>query len=292
MAKRIISYSEIDTAKQCGLKHQLGYVERWSKPQPPDSALSKGTAWHLVMETHYNVLKNGGDLDACVLAVTRKIEGLDDSLQGLVWWMYQGYVAHYGADPEWQILAVEHNAVCRLPTPRGTPSSFYLKVKIDLVVRNRRTRNILVVDHKSGKDLPGQKMLELDDQFGLYTWAMRQIGKKVFGQVYNAARTYRLQADVTSPGATPLDERFRRVPLYRTDKELEATVRDTYLLASARYRDQAAANRMGVMSARSTNPETCQWRCDYKDACLAGRKGISIQGFLHDTGFEQSFERH
>lgn len=313
MAKRIISFSEISTAKQCSLKHQLGYVERWSKPQPVDSALSKGTAWHLVMETHYNVLKGGGDLKACLTAVTRIVRQMDESLQGLMWWMYQGYVAYYGADPGWKILAVEHNAVCRLPALTGNPSSFYLKVKIDLVVQDRRTKNIYVVDHKSGKDLPGAKLLELDDQFGLYTWAMRQMGKKVFGQIYSAARTYRLQADVAAerqlaelaasgtpvstgglagPQRTPLDERFKRIPLYRTDKELDATVQDTYLLALARYRQQAEVTRAGVMSPRSTDPQDCQWKCDFKEACLAGRKGLSIQRFLRDQGFEQQFERH
>lgn len=300
MAKRIISYSELDTAKQCSLKHQLAYVERWTKPQDPMSALGKGTAWHKVMESHYNVLRTwdrrndheSDILTACRMAAEADMRQMPDDLADLIEWMYKGYVGHWGVDPDWDILAVEHNAVCRLPTVRGTPSSFWLKVKIDLVIRERRTKNVKVVDHKSGRDLPGEKTLELDDQFGLYTWAMRQLGKKVFGQVYNAARTMRLQADVKDPGTTPLDERFRRVPLYRTDKELDATAQDAYLLALARYAEQSRVDRAGVMSPRSTNPETCQWRCDYKEACLAGRKGLNVRQFLHDQGMEQVFERH
>jgi len=296
MTKRIISYSELDTAKQCSLKHELAYVKRFSKPQPPDSALAKGTAWHAVMEAHYSAIRRHSGsafvLKQAQASAQAEMEKMPDELADLIWWMYRGYCDLYGPDPEWEILAVEHSAVCRLPTPRGTPSSFYIKVKIDLVVRNRRTRNVYVVDHKSGKDLPGEKSLELDDQFGIYTWAMRQLGKKVFGQIYNAARTYRLQEDIATPGTTPLDKRFRRVPLFRTDKELDATMVDTYLLARARYREQAEVIRMGLHSPRSTDPERCSWRCDFKEACLAGRKGISIEGFLRDQGFAQSFERH
>lgn len=302
MGKRIISYSEIETAKQCSLKHQLSYVERWSRPQDPLSALGKGTAWHAVMEAHYLALRqqqvSGSPqlqeytLSLCRTAAEKVMREMPDELADLIEWMYSGYVGLYGADPEWEILAVEHNAVCRIPTLAGTPSSFWLKVKIDLVVRNRRTRNVYVVDHKSGKDLPGEKSLELDDQFGEYTWAMRKLGKKVFGQIYNAARTYRLQGDVKNPGSQALEDRFRRVPLYRTDKELDATIRDLYMLARSRYREQAEVTRAGAMSPRATDPERCSWRCDFKEACLAGRKGINIQGFLRDQRFVQSFERH
>ncbi|HUN38455.1 MAG TPA: PD-(D/E)XK nuclease family protein [Trebonia sp.] len=304
MPRRIVSYSEIDTAKQCALKHQLGYVDRWSKPHGPETALAKGTAWHQVMEAHYNTLMrlqkeqdspnsfSGALLGLCRKAVESEMRRMPDDLAGLTEWMYSGYVAHWGTDPEWQILAVEHAAECRLPTLKGTPSSFWLKVKIDLVVRNRRNKKIYVVDHKSGKDLPGEKLLALDDQFGLYTWAMRQLGKRVFGQIYNAARTYRLQADVATPGATPLDERFRRLPMVRSDRELDIVARETYQLALARYTQQAAVSRAGAMSPRSTDPDRCAWRCDFRDACLAGRKGLNVQGFLRDQGFTQDFSRH
>ena len=302
MPRRIVSYSEIDNAKQCALKHQLGYVERWSKPHGPETALAKGTAWHQVMEAHYNSLRSTQadqghryevkDMAAARTAVEAEMRRMPDDLAGLTEWMYSGYVAKYGSDPEWHILAVEHNAECRLPTLNGTPSSFWLKVKIDLVVRNRRNKKIYVVDHKSGKDLPGEKLLALDDQFGLYTWAMRQLGKKVFGQIYNAARTYRLQADIATPGATPLEDRFRRLPMVRSDRELDIVATETYQLAAARYRQQAEVTRAGAMSPRSTDPDRCAWRCDFRDACLAGRKGLNVQGFLRDQGFEQHFERH
>lgn len=299
----VVSYSELYAARQCPLKHELSYVERWSGQPDPLDARAKGTAWHNVMEAHYTVLKAAkldrgpATLKACRLAAEQQMGELPESLQKLISWMYDGYVDHWGLDPEWEILAVEHQAVCRLPSLRGNSSGFSLKVKIDLVVRNRRNRKIYVVDHKSGKDLPGAKLLELDDQFPLYTWAMRQLGKKVFGQVYNAARTLRLEEDKKDPGKTPLDKRFARVPMIKSDRELDIVAIEAYQTASARYAQQAEVARaraagLPVMSPRHTDPQRCAWMCDYKEPCMAGRKGLDIRGFLRDMKFEQHFERH
>src|SRR5258708_25618532 len=209
--------------------------------------------WCLVIETHYDVLKQGGSLERAHMAVEQVLEDADEELADLMYWMYDGYVRFWGADPGWKILAIEHSAQVRLPTPRGGRSSFLLKMKIDLVVQERRTGNIKVVDHKSGKDLPKARALELDDQFGLYTWGMRQLGKRVFSSEWNATRTLRLQNDLTGKMATPLDERFSRTPLYRTDKELNRIAIEAYQIASARYRERAAEQRQGLDPPRHTH---------------------------------------
>lgn len=299
---RVISFSELSTARQCALKHELAYVDRWFKPQPPDSALFKGTWWHRVLEVHYNELlrqqraKEKRNLALARACVEELLESQChvDAIRDLVWWMYTGYIAFYGNDPDWKILAVEHSAQIRLPALSGNPSRFILKIKIDLIVRDisTRTRNILVVDHKSGKDLPKKKELELDDQFGLYTWGMHMLGKRVFGQTYNAARTLRLKADVDEPGSTPLDERFQRVLLYRTPVELQEVATEAYLAARSRYREQMEMKKAGRRSPRSTEPQTCSWKCDFKEACLAGRKGMDIARFLRHSGFTQDYTRH
>jgi hypothetical protein len=299
MTTRIVSYSELTTARRCSLKHELAYVDRFSRPTDPMSALGKGSAWHQVLETHYNVLKQAQGhyrdeevLIRCREAVHKDLEAMPPDLAQLIVWMYEGYVSLYGTDPGWKVLAVEHAAQIRLPTPRGTPSSFYLKMKIDLVVRERRTGHVRLVDHKSGKDLPGAKVLEMDDQFPLYVWGMRQLGRPVHSAYYSAARTLRLEADKKNPGATPLDERFSRIPMYLTDKHLAEVVRDAYLTARTRYSEQAMARRLGIDSPRSPDPMSCQWQCDFFEPCMAGRKGIPIRPFLRDKGFESHPERH
>lgn len=300
MDPRVVSFSELSTAQQCPLKHELAYVDRWFHPQPPDSALFKGKAWHSAMEAHYNVLmraqraKNKASEADCRLAVEQAIERNPDSIKDLIWWMYVGYVTRYGLDDDWKILAVEHPAEVALPNLDGTESEFRLKLKVDLIIRDVSTvsKHIKVVDHKSGKDLPKNKELELDDQFGLYTWALRRLGHKVLGQIYNAARTLRTVADQKSPGTQPLSERFDRIPLYRVDAELNEIAIEAGETARARYEQQRRMKEAGRRSPRATDPQTCNWKCDFKDACLMSRKGAPLVPFLRNTGFTQDFTRH
>jgi hypothetical protein len=287
--------------RRCAFKHQALYTERWSGKQTPMSALAKGTAWHSVMEEHYRVIqlaqqKNVPDSNKVLAACRRKVAALvndmPEEMGELIWWMYDGYIGLYGCDWNWKILGVEHPAEVRLPTLTGGPSSFKLKVKIDLVVQERASGRIRVVDHKSGKDLPKEKALDLDDQFALYVWCLQRMGKSVFGATYNAARTYRLVSDLKEPGTTPLEERFQRVSLYRTEKELEIIASEAYLTALARYRQQAEVIRAGTDAPRTTDPTRCGWDCDIYQACLLGRKGLDWRDHLRRTGFEQRFERH
>lgn len=297
----IASYSELDTLRQCLFKHELGYKERWSAPQT-GPALSRGILWHQVMETHYRMLlliqreqASGIEtisdravaqriFDAVKVFLHNPITGQQSEEQELIEWMYRGHVEYWGLDPQWEILAVEHAPEVWLVTANGTRSRFRLKMKIDLIVRERSTRNIWVVDHKSGKDLPKDKELDLDDQFGLYTWGLRQLGHTVHGSIHSAARTHRNKDQTKHP--QPLHERFARKPMYRTDRELDVLALEAY-----RALRQAYAIPVGE-APRSTNPDTCRWRCNFTEACLYGRKGLDHRAFLRDTGFVQDFQRH
>jgi hypothetical protein len=260
--------------------------------------LYKGTWFHKAMEAHYNTIrlaqlsKEKPQLAECRFQVEETLAKCHPEIAPLIWWMYEGYVNHYGTDDDWRILAVEHSSQVSLRTPAGRKSRFIIKLKIDLIVKVKSTRNILVVDHKSGKDLPKKKMLELDDQFGLYTWGLRQMGKRVFGQLYNAARTLRLQGDIAEPGTQPLDERFSRIRMYRTDKELTQVALEAYLTAKQRYDQQREMNAAGIHSPRHTNPQDCNWKCDFTEPCIAGRKGMDLTRYLRDAGFRQDFTRH
>jgi hypothetical protein len=321
-----VSWSEISTARQCPLKHQLSYIERWSKNPDVMSPLSKGTAWHLVMETHYKRLmeiqrtRPAGVLvsERAILASCRekvsvliedRIKPLSTDLADLIEWMYVGYLAEHGADKGWRVLAVEHFAECRLPTPRGRPSGFVLKMKIDLIVADVKAKPgpdgqplIWVVDHKSGKNLPKGKEMDLDDQFGLYTWGLNRLGKNVFGQIHNAARTERLVGETSAwkakgyrPGAEQsLDARFARTRTYRTEPELHQVAIEAYLTMRARYADHRVLAKMGEDAARHTDTQTCKWKCDFLDPCLAGRKmgGDQMRDYLDAKGFRKDFDRH
>lgn len=292
---QIVSYSEVDTYRQCPHKHQLGYVERWTRPNREGGALARGTQWHAVLEARYKAIMSyqrmsrlvQQDTDPATLikenveVVFRQMEQAEFGEIDLIQWMYAGYEECYGLDSAWEVLAVEHNAVVPLFTPEGKRTRFRLKVKIDLIVRDKSGK-VWVVDHKSCANLPKQKDLDFDEQFGLYTLAMRKIGKPVWGSIYSAARTQRNK----TPGQT-IESRFSRDLLVRTERELDTIGRETLESVQAAY---SARNR----GERHPNTDTCNWKCDFTEACLLGRKTSDVRErqFLGDIGFVQDYTRH
>lgn len=279
----------------------MAYRERWSKPPTGGGALDKGTLWHSVLQAHYQVLKShqGKDglyskspeelLNLCAAAVGPLLYdpttgGYRNETSELIEWMYIGYVATHGIDPDWLLLAVEHNMVVPL-LDNGRRTRFRLKCKIDLIVRDLSLGNHLwVVDHKSGKDLPSQKALELDDQFGFYTLALQRVGKPIFGQVYNASRTQR-----NKTGGQTLESRNARYRLYRNEPELLAIEADALKAMRAAW---GPGTNTGVDPYASPNTDMCKWKCDFLEAHLMARKGHDLRTMVKEFGFEQNFERH
>lgn len=305
--KYIASWSEIDTARQCPYKHRLSYVERWRSPRV-GPALARGTSWHTAMEMWYD--RSRGSLEERYQQVRSyfnqdKPEQERGEHDDLLWWMFDGYQRHYGDDPDWKILAIElpFQVALRYPKKDGTlgkRSPIHLKGKIDLLVLwNGR---LWIVDHKTGRNLPQDKELALDDQFGLYTWALRELGRPVFGSLHNAVRTFKPKPDnrpenadglklnkdgsVSSnqpPGTLP-EDRFKRTLLNRTDQELTTIAAEAFeTLHGIYYRGN---------KERHPNSDTCKWRCDYLEVCLGGRKGGNERRLLEDYGFYVDLTRH
>lgn len=283
-----VSYSEIDAARQCRFKHQLAYQERWVPPTT-SASLARGSLFHEVMENHYLILqregqnRNGLDIAAEFVEHMLWDNGWTSDYAEIVDWMYRGYIERWGWDEQWEIVAVEHSAVVPLP---GYNSLYRLKMKMDLIVRDRMNQGrLLVVDHKSASRMPkGDKDFAFDDQFGLYTWGMRELGHPIHAAVYNVAKTKQLKRDQT------LDERFDRHTLYRNDEELDTIAKEALEEARNVY---LSRYRLDGDAPRSPNPDTCKWRCDFTDACLFGRKGMGeTRQFLRDLGYVQDFTRH
>jgi hypothetical protein len=303
MAEIVVSYSELDTYRQCPLKHHWAYKQRWKRPVPETSALVKGTLMHLVYETHYRVLQKYDRLTVesqakalfeAEIAVRPLLmderTGDQTENQELVQWIYDGYLDMYGAEPEFDILGVEQPFQLPLKDPEGNPSKFAIKGKIDLIIKDRANGSVWVLDHKSGANLPNQLDLEIDDQFGLYVWAMRESGTPVQGAIHSASRTTRNVADF--PGYTgksqpqSLDQRFSRTYLNRSDVELQSIAQDAWATAMNAYPEI----EMPLYS--SPDPRQCGWKCDYKEIHLLSRKGRDSNQAMTDYGFVQDFTRH
>lgn len=306
----VVSFSELDSGRQCLHKHQLGYKERWTQDRDETSAAGRGTMWHQMLDSHYTALKLGQRAQSARGAVAERVKefrraGKDPDVIDLLMWMYDGYVEKWGYDEQWEVLVVEYKTIVPLRHANGRLSKFDLKMVIDLVVRDRETGRVWIIDHKSHAVIPKDKELELHDQFGLYTWGLTQLGHNVFGCIYNTARTKRNIGDYPAnireweikkangktkaarPEPQPLDGRFDRYLMNRTEIEVRNIEADALADAQLLY---GRANR----GQRHTNPDTCRWRCDYTEACLLGRKTSPERErqFLRDVGFRQDFTRH
>jgi hypothetical protein len=306
----VISYSELDAYKQCPHKWQLAYEERWTKAKDEKTAAGRGTMWHQMLDSHYTALKEGGGASGAKAAVRSRVDdfyrvGKDHEVIDLLQWMYQGYVEKWGYDDAWEVLVVEYKAIVPLKYPDGRLSEFDLKMIIDLVVRDRSTGRVWIVDHKSHADIPKDKELDLEDQFGLYTWGLRELGHKIFGCVYNTARTKRNKGDHPElveewrrrkaagekpgpePKPQPLDGRYDRYLMSRTETETFNLAQDALMTARNMHSEFNGRER-------HTNGDTCKWRCDYTEACLIGRKttGERERQFLLDVGYRQDYTRH
>lgn len=282
----VVSWSEIDAWRQCPYKWLLSYGERWTGPTT-SLPLRRGTLWHLCMELHYNYVKTTNSVEKAIEAVTNylKIASEDDDVVDLIVWMYTGYVSRWFAeDKDWEILMVEGRL--ELPLAEG----IRIKCRLDLVVRDNLGR-VWLIDHKTGRNLPTGRELDLDDQFGLYHWLLRKAGRSVFGIIHNAVRTQRNQSPMG------MDERFARATTVRIDTELDTLadeIRSTALDIAHARAELAGGASTNMVTPRHPDPERCRWRCDYTSPCLLGRKTTHrrTQQMLGDIGWVQDFTRH
>lgn len=286
-SSEVVTYSELDTYRQCPLKHKWSYKDRWVKPPQVGSPLSRGSLWHLVLECHYTWLQrfpNSAKVNPGFLMQWMRQNLLYDEAgnqnedQVLVEWMYDGYLDCYGVDPDWELVQIEQANQVALPAPEGH-RPFLLRFKNDLLVKDSASGQLWLVDHKSARDFTRQTEIDVDDQFGLYTWALRQLGYPVVGTIRSDARTQRNKSPMS------LEQRFRRVQTYRTDKELDNIARDAYATASAAWGSTPLHS--------SPAPDRCSWRCDFLQAHLMFRKGVAPEAtILSDFGFEVNAKKH
>lgn len=263
------SWSEVSTFRTCPHKHWLQYVEGW-RPPKLNKPLAIGILWHEILEHHYRGIQATGDpADPGKEALTAIIELLNEhgaknpdhpqhEVGATCLWQYHGY-RRWAAprDYPWTIHEVE--VEFEVPLPEVTT---HLVGRIDLIVEY--LGHLYIVDHKSSRNLPNQKELELDDQTPLYVWAVRQYGYPVRGAILSYSRTQQLKRPMNE------DERFRRESIWRSDYELEVVVREAAQSIQMAYAPNQAHER-------HPDPQMCKWRCPYLDPCLGGRKAEHLE---------------
>lgn len=264
----VVSYSELSDFRQCPAKHKWGWQDRLVKDPASGTPMHKGTAWHALMEAHYN---NQPEDSPFQLLASWEEQGWDSDYIDLLTWMYRGYLQRWGNDNQWDVEAVEQKLTHPL-TVADNGEEIWLGMTLDLLVKDQGRR--WLVDHKSHGVIPKHNNLGLHEQFGLYSWVLRQRGERPFGVIYNSACSTWNKGDQKAFRGEPLkgtereksmDARYDRYRMNRTDAELDmiaAEAAATAKLAYSRHNHHE----------RHPDPELCIRKCSFTEACLLGRR--------------------
>lgn len=262
-------------------------MTQW-QAKDPSSASSLGTAWHEAMAHHYGEIyrwQAGGKVPTSVEPIANVVRGiLDGYFKGTphydtLVWMYEGYLAKWELDPDWEIIEWESTQEVE-----ASPGIWY-EWTTDVLVRDHSLGGKLrIVDHKSTSNQLRQSSVDLSDQLGLYIMAQGMRGTKVADGIVSQARTHKLVRHMT------LDERFQRLPSYRSPVELE-NIWDDAMQTIQMMRNYLEYPDVAPYSV--PDPRVCSWKCDYQEAHLILRKmpkakwGTRLRPLLRSKGFEQ-----
>lgn len=196
--------SERGTFKRCPKKWYWAYVEGL-RPLRPANALWFGIAVHEAFATWYQEgSKREGNLadlfdaalegDRSIITEIEDGEVLYEDARELGRAMLDNYVAHYGHDEEWDVIATEVTFQIKIKTAWGFTIRYV--GTWDGVYRDRRTGEIWLMEHKTAAQIRIDH-LPLDDQAGSY-WALAGIilrqqgilkpGEEIAGIMYNIVK--------------------------------------------------------------------------------------------------------
>lgn len=193
--KRVTTHSMLKAYLSCPKAAQYKYAERL-KPRrltSKETALQRGTWLHELLQVHYE----GGDWKVRHAELTAKFNRLMDEereelgdLPTECRRIMVSYLWHYGADKTdpmhgWKVLGAEMTFEAVWPDSEDGLDIY--RCRVDLLVEDEY--GLLIVDHKTHKQLPGHTFRTLDAASPLYIWAARESGYDVRGFQWNYLRT-------------------------------------------------------------------------------------------------------
>ena len=293
----LLRTSERKDFKRCPWLWHVTWHKRMVSKRVPTWAWF-GTAIHKGLEAYYKPGRKRGSMKVMLEAFEASLEGevrriyldggqLDEQerVDGLELGreMLIGYVQHYGKDTEWEVLQPEMAFQIDVPHPtkKGRTLVVYAG-QIDAVMRNLRTGEIWLWDHKTRKAFLSQwSYLELDDQPGSYLWVAREVllhkelideDETIEGIIFNFLRKALPDQRETNDAGEALNRdgsvskrqpapRYHREEVYRNVHELVSLAH--------RVQDEAVVMdkvRRGKLPIFKTPMEDCS-RCKIFDYC-------------------------
>lgn len=212
----LISGSQLDAWSRCQRLYYYSHDRRIA-PKETGWPLALGRAGHSVLAAYYAELATGRGHAAAMeeaegLAAWRMdVLGQDPKALGYIMPMVRYHWAAHATDvAAWEIIEVE--AEYRVPRAGWT----YVAT-IDLIVRDRTTRQLVVVDHRFLTSFYTRAMARHDPQMARYALAVRQaLGEPVTLVIRNMISTEPLAA-----AAKANRGRTKRIPVELTQRRIE-----------------------------------------------------------------------
>jgi len=263
----LISHSQLGVWNRCSYKWHLGYQEGWSNKDQP-IYFQRGGLIHEALAEYYERVRLGqielGNDTVLRPLTTRWIEeGVPVEMVNDVMQIVGRYIRDFSPfeDKGLEILEVEERFVMDLETPKGRP--YQMQGIIDLLVRHNG--KFFVFDHKSSgsSTFRSEEALLMDTQLPTYVHLLREHGIEVFGMVFNFLNTYNYK----DRRNTPVDKLFKRIPSYRTERELAVILRETGKAVDEIYEKRD--------NPRRSFGYDCD-RCNMQELCLMDMRGIDL----------------
>lgn len=272
----LVPNSEADTFLTCERRHYYAFGEKL-QPRSYGAGLSRGIAGHSALEAFYASQKAGdavsvsknkmlavieGEILASVMKGNSDNTAVLTGLQKLL--MEYVDTEEYYNQSQYEILSVEE-------TFRFEDFPF----KPDMIVRDRKTREVTLVDHKFLYNFYNGALAGMFPQLPKYMGALRELGFKVHKAEFNMLR-HRNNAQV----------KFRKLPLDVPDKRIKQYQHE-HTIASARidtYKSLDIADWQDSL-LRTANSFTCT-HCPFATLCQTDLDGLPGRTLLVKSFFE------
>jgi hypothetical protein len=184
----------------CPERYRLrAHVQRW-EDEPEKPAFAKGELLHLGL-AHYYMYKKYRDADRRgfledwlgpqeAMKRKAKAEGWEKYLP-LVSRALKLYHEEYGRDTHWEVVHVERELKVRVGKDATNPKGHLYTQRADLIVRDRDTGLIWIVDHKTTSKITARtaNSFVLNGQFIGY----RMLGQAFFGEKFGGVKLNLIQ---------------------------------------------------------------------------------------------------
>lgn len=284
----LLTNSRLKAKRLCPRYHHFRYERGYASARKAE-ALTFGSAFHVGMERYWR--KDEGTFPSRGLLAD---EFDDAALRALL----VGYRNRWETEDErYETLAVEQAFETPFihPATGAENTEFVLAGKLDLVIRDRDTGEVLVGEHKtSGEDISFGAAywmrLALDSQILVYTVGARALGYQNAATLYDVAYKPRQRPKkgespeafytrIVSEIAEAPQRYYARCRLTRFPGEIDAALVDAWEWAER----MSADARDGV---HPRNVDACfkyGRACEFHDVCIGSERLDNAEKFVHLT---------